>query len=398
MASIAHFDAALKSDVFKGNPFTKGFLSEANIDAFARAQGHHWRDRVWNPVVTMWAFLIQVLHPDASCREAVTRVLAEQAAEQTPLTASPDPSAYCQARKRLPLAVFKDVLYSVGKTLQSVIENTYLWHDRRVWIVDGTSCSMPDTKELKETFTYPYGQSPGCGFPVAKIVALFGWASGAVQDMAIGPWYESELTLCYGLFKHLKANDILLGDRFYGTYRIFSNLLNQQCDGVFRLHNSREQWKDFRRGKCLGVHDRLMTWSRPSRIKGLSKEQLQSIPEQMTIRVLRYHTNRPGFRSQCIYLSTTLVDAVAYPLESLAGLYGDRWTIELHLRDIKTTLSMDVLRGKSTDVVLKEIYMHLLAYNLIRALMYQASKEHHRLFQCRKPRAQHVVRVFRLCR
>lgn len=378
MATIAHFHSAFKNDVFNRNPFTQGLLSQSDILTLAQEQGYQWRNRVWDPVRTFWAFLIQILYPDASCRETVSRVLAEQAAEQQPLRASPDPSAYCQARKRLPLALFQNALYQVGNTLQKTVEKTYLWLGRRVWIVDGTSCSMPDTPQLKSTFSYPYGQKAGCGFPVAKMVALFGWASGAVLDMAIGPWQESELNLCYGLFKHLKRNDILMGDRFYGTYRIFSELVNRHCDGVFRLHNSREQWTDFRRGKRLGVNERLITWYRPSRMKGLTKDQVQAYPDCLTLRVIRYYTNRPGFRSQCVYLSTTLLDAVIYPLESLAGLYGDRWSVELRLHDVKTTLRMDICRGKSTDIVLKEIYMHLLAYNLIRALMYQASETHHR--------------------
>ena len=94
--------------------------------------------------------------------------------------------------------------------------------------------------------------------------------------------------------------------------------------------------------------------------------------------LIRFHTQVPGYRSQTILVATTLLDPVAYPLEDVVALYGDRWTVELRLREIKTTLKMDVLRCKSEDAIRKEILMHLLAYNLIRALLWQASVTHGR--------------------
>ena len=102
----------------------------------------------------------------------------------------------------------------------------------------------------------------------------------------------------------------------------------------------------------------------------------QRLPEQLTVRLLRFCTDIPGFRSRCIDVATDLLDPVAYPAEMIAALYRDRWLIELRFRDIKTTLAMDVLRGRSPDVVRKEIHMKLLAYNLIRGLMWQAAREH----------------------
>ena len=181
------------------------------------------------------------------------------------------------------------------------------------------------------------------------------------------------------MWEHLKRGDIVLADRFYCTYVILAELLARGCDAVFRLHGGRSRTMDFREGRCLGRQDRLMIWQRPTICpRGLSREQWLLLPERLTIRVIRFSTQVPGFRSRTILVATTLLDPVAYPLEELAALYGDRWTVELRLRDIKTTMQMDVLRGKSPDIVRKEILMHLLAYNLIRALMWQAAQKHGR--------------------
>ncbi|HUV67796.1 MAG TPA: hypothetical protein VMW24_28155 [Sedimentisphaerales bacterium] len=181
-------------------------------DILAGAEGYGWRDRIWNPVLTFWTFLVQVLHAGSACREAVALVLAEQAVKSQ-RRISPDASAYCQARQRVPLSVFTMALHKVGRCLQAKAEGQYLWHGRRVRLVDGSSCSMPDTPELQEAFGQPDGQKAGCGFPVARIVAMFCWATGAALDVVIGAYRSSELTLVHPLWDHLKHGDIVLADR-----------------------------------------------------------------------------------------------------------------------------------------------------------------------------------------
>jgi hypothetical protein len=208
---------------------------------------------------------------------------------------------------------------------------------------------------------------------------MFCWATGAVLDVAIGAYRSSELNLWHQLWGQLHNGDVVLGDRFFCAYSYLAELLQKGCDGVFRLHGARSRTVDFRQGKRLGKDDRLVTWYRPKICpRGLSAERFASLPETLTVRLLRFHTSVPGFRDETIIVATTLLDPKAYPFEQIAGLYRDRWIVELRLRDIKTTLGMDILRGKSAEVVRKEIYMHLLVYNLIRVLMWQASETHHR--------------------
>ena len=183
MTRIAYYRELLKRDGSGHLAQLTDYLSAQDI--LTAAEGYPWRDRIWNPVTTFWTFLVQVLHPGSSCREAVAQVLAEQAG-RSQRRVSPDASAYCQARRRVPLSVFVAAMHKVSRGLQEKARQEFFWHGRQIRMVDGSSCSMPDTPDLQEAFGQPDGQKPGCGFPVARLVALFCWATGAVLDAAIG--------------------------------------------------------------------------------------------------------------------------------------------------------------------------------------------------------------------
>ena len=327
MARIAHFRDCLKDDFFKHLQTLRDLLSAKDILAAAIEAQYPWRNRVWNPVMTVWTFLVQVLHPDAPCREAVAAVLAEEAAEHGGFEAktgrgsriSPDPSAYCQARRRVPLAVFKAAFSKVGHRLQEKVQDSYRWCGRRIWIADGSTVSMPDTPQLQKAFGQPSNQKPGCGFPMAKVVALFAWASGAVLEVAVGPLRNSELPLLYSIWGLLEQGDILLADRLFCTYRTLAELVQRGCDGVFRLNGLRSRALDFRKGRRLGRYERLVTWQRPNRgTLRISGRQWRRLPKELTVRLIRFHTQIPGYRSQTINLATTLLDPVGYPMPACA--------------------------------------------------------------------------------
>jgi hypothetical protein len=379
MASIAHWGGVLKRQVSQGNEMVLAQLSGQEVMAACQGCGHLWRDRFWTPLRTIWTFLLQVLDAGSSCRDAVAKTLVDCVVAGRGAAASPDPSAYCQARGRLPLGVLERSLRTIGGRLRDNLRQTHSWCGRNVWLVDGTSCSMPDSPQLQEAFGQPDGQAKGCGFPVATVVAMFCWASGAVLEAAIGAYRQSELALWPALRHLLSPGEIVLADRLYCTYADMAGIVARSCDCVFRLHQGRKN--DFRQGNVFGPNDHLVQWIRPeqqSRRAGMTTAQWQALPPQMTIRVLRFCVDIPGFRSRVIDVATTLLDPVAYPADKIAALYRDRWLIELRFRDIKTTLGMDVLRGKTPGIVRKEIYMHLIAYNLIRTLMWQAAAKHGR--------------------
>jgi hypothetical protein len=354
------------------------YWTAGEIEQACRRSGHVWRDRHWSPLATVATFLLQVLHTGSSCREAVALTLSQWAGEGRTLP-STDASAYCGARQRLPLEVLRDGLRRTGRRLRDEVAATSTWHGRQVWLVDGTSCSMPDTPELQAAFGQPGSQAPGCGFPVANVVALFCWASGAVLEVAIGSYHLSELALWRTLWPHLAAGEIVLGDRFYCSFYDLVGVLRRRADAVCRLHQRRPA--DFRRGQRLGKNERLVTWRRPAwphRPRGLTRRQWRELPDTLTVRLIRFAVDVPGFRSRRVIVATTLLDPEAYPVHEIAALYRDRWLIELRFRDLKITLGLDVCRGQSADVVRKEIVMHLVAYNLIRTLMWQAAREYGR--------------------
>ena len=213
---------------------------------------------------------------------------------------------------------------------------------------------------LQKAFGQPDRQKKGCGFPVAKLVAMFCWASGAVLDVAIGPYRSNELSLWRRLWDQLQAGDVVVGDRFYGAY---ADLAQLTARGL-RRRVPTAGWPAPARSisvKANGWAKRTDCSSgrgRP-RVRGPSRPRNSRLAAALTVRVLRFHTRVKGFRSRTIMVATTLLDPVRYPREQMAALYGDRWTVELRLRELKTTLRMDVLRCKSPDVVRKEILMHL---------------------------------------
>jgi hypothetical protein len=379
MASFAHFGQVLKGQVDAGKIGILAACGVGSIEAACRAGNGHWRNRFWTPLQTFWTFLWQVLHVDSSCRQTVAAALAQQAAAGRQSLPSDDPSAYCQARKRIPLEALQDSMQRVGQRLRDDVAAAITWCGHRVWLVDGTSCSMPDTPDLQAAFGQPTGQARGCGFPKAKIVAMFCWASGAVLEAVIGPLRMSELRLWRTLWPALSPGEIVLADRFYCSFYDIVGVMRRSCDAVFRLHQKRRE--DFRQGRRLGKNDRLVTWQRPqwgARPRGMKRREYKSLPATLTVRLIRFVVDIPGFRSKTITVATTLLGPVQYPAAQIAALYRDRWLIELRFRDIKTTMGMEVLRSKSADVVRKEIYMHLLAYNLIRSLMWQAAAQHGR--------------------
>jgi hypothetical protein len=345
------------------------------IEDHCRALGHHWRQGFWSPAATVLAFLLQVLSSAKSLRSAVARWLTHQAAAGVGRLPSPDPSAYCQARARLPSALLPRMLQQVAQRVQSLKSSALRWRGHRVWVVDGSTVNAPDTPALQQAFPQAKTQAPGCGFPLARLVAVFCWATGAVVEVAIDSWRRHEVTLWRGLWDHLRTGDVVLADRAYGSYTDMARLRQRGVHSLFRLHQRRRG--DLRHGRRLGKGDRRVRWDRPVRWLpsfGLSREAFEQLPASLTVRQVGVTHTPKGFRPRRLVLATTLTDPKAYPAEALRALYRDRWTVELRLRELKTHMGMERLRGKSPDVVRKEILMHLLAYNLVRLVMWEAAR------------------------
>ena len=378
MGSLAHWRQSVK-DAIITNDAVRGLVCESHIHECCREVGHCWRASFWDPGTTLVAFLLQVLDGSKTLRAAVAVLLTHWAARGHMDLPSADPAAYCQARQRLPVEVLERLLSHVAEGVGHLVSNTSRWLGHRVWVVDGSNVSMPDTADLQAAFPQPESQKRGCGFPMAQIVALFCWTTGAIEDVIIDCMRPHEITLFRKLWPHFGQGDVVLADRAFGSYVDVARLRERHVMTVCRLHQRRKA--DFRTGQRLGPDDRLMQWVRPKQWRpstGISQEEFQELPQAMTVRHIRITQAPPGFRSRTIVVVTTLLDPVAYPADDIRALYRDRWTAELNFRSLKTNMGMEILRGHSVDVVRKEILMHLIGYNLIRILMWQAAREHGR--------------------
>jgi hypothetical protein len=325
-------------------------------------------------VITLWAFLSQVLDADGSCRQAVSRVIAFCKLKGL-APPSPKTGAYCKARMRLPEGLLARLVRQTGADLEAKHIAKVLWHGLRLRVADGTGISMPDTPENQAAYPQPSGQAPGCGFPVLRLVVVFSLFTGALLQYAMGSLHSSEMALFRSLLDQLTSGDLLVADRYYGVFAVIAGLQKRQVQVVFRVAASRST--DFRRGKRLGKNDHLVVWARSSVCpRNLSPEEHAQLPAGLELREVRGHIDVPGWRTREVVLVTTLLDPVEYPRQELLDLYAMRWQCELRLRDLKVALQMDVLRTRSPEMVRKELLAHLLAYNLIRSLMWTAGQQH----------------------
>jgi len=368
--------------------FKQSWSRELEDDAILRAceeAGHQWRDRKLGPVATVKMFLLQILYGNVAC-------------EFVPHLAGKDVtgSAYCTARGRLPLAALQLLLSRCTAKMAECVRGTGLWLGHRLFVLDGSSFSMPDTPELQEHFGQPGGQAAGCGFPTAHWLALVHFGSGLFQKVLTAPLRTHDLNGVQRLHPELEAGDVLLGDRAFGSYGHVALLVSRGLHGIFRAHQQliidftpgrphvvpgrgksdrhtgkpRSQWIE-----NLGSLDQIVEWFRPETIPAwLTAEAWTALPQRLRVRELRYTIGRPGFRVHTVTLVTTLLDPVRYPKDQLGEAYGLRWTIETAFDHLKTTMQMDVLRCQTVRGIEKELTMFLLVYNLVRMTVLQASQ------------------------
>jgi len=356
-------------------PFTDVLTEEVIAQALAAVTG--WLDRIFSPLVTLWVFLGQVLSADHSCRSAVARLIAHRLSRgQGPC--SPRTGAYCQARQRLPESFFADVACSVGRALDEKAERRWLWQGRRVYLFDGTTVTMPDTPENQAAYPQVYNQKPGLGFPIARLGALIALACGAVVNLGYCRYAgkgQGEVSLLRRLWDVLRPGDVVLADRLTANWATISMLQGRGVELVSRLNKAHRK-ADFRRGRRLGADDHVVRWAKPTSIRSLDRAEYHALPESITVREARVWVAQPGFRTRSVVVVTTLLDPRQVTKEDLATLYRARWNAEVDLLCIKSAMQMRELRCKSPGLVRKEVWAHVLAYNLIRTVMAQAAARH----------------------
>lgn len=378
--SVGTKSFSLVQDAFlqaRGLPF-RDILSEEEIhEAFAAENAWFAEDEahIYTPPLTLWAWLSQVMHAGKarSCVATVARITALCVAlgRKPP---SPDTGTYCHARAKIPESVLQRLVYAAGDGLESRVPADWLWLGRHVKIADGTTLLAPDTPENQEAWPQARTQKPGIGFPIVRMVVLLSLATAALCGLAIGPYQGKETgepALLRELLDRFQTGDVFLGDCCYCSYFLLALLLAGGVDVVVRQHQCRQT--DFRRGQRLGDADHVVVWQRPQRPEWMDEETYATIPETLTVREVRVRVKVRGFRVRKLIVVTTLTDAASYPQDELARLFRLRWHVELDLRNIKISMQLDDVRGKTPHMVRREIWVHWLAYNLIRKVMAQVA-------------------------
>lgn len=346
MSSFAGALARIKGDVTRAVP-------AALIRRAADAVGYTGRDRVLTPVTTTHLALHRAMHGGT----AITHLRHLAGVAFTP-------SAYCQAIRRLPESFFYLLHVLVTGRLRTDRPEDR-WHGHRLFLIDGSSVSMPDTPALQATFGQPPGQAAGCGFPVAHLLILFEARTGYLLKAIPAPLRTHDLACAAATHPEMRPGDVLVGDRAFGSFAHLALCRGRGLHAVFRLHQRRP---------VGAARDRRVTYPKPTqRPAWMTADEFATLPPALTVREVRVRVRTPGRRVRELVLVTTLLDRRRYPPRELARVYEQRWRAEVNLRSLKVTVGMDVLRSKTADGVRKEIWVFALAYNLVRRVMRAAA-------------------------
>jgi len=377
--------AFIRSVLAEVNTEISRILSPKVIEGICHELNYSWRKRTLDPVTTVYAFLTQVLACNTAC-DHVPRLMGLSVTGE----------AYCKARSRLPIELFQRLCKAICDAVSKTCDATALWHGHRLWHIDGSGCSMPDTPPLQAHFGQPGGQAVGCGFPVAHLMTLFHATTGCLLRIVTSPLRTHDMSQAHLVQDVMRAGDVVVADRGFCSFVHLVMLMNLGVFAVFRLHQRTIVSFRKRRGyakrckgkkkvpskgkptskwvKWLGTSDQIVEYFKPKmRPKWMTLDAYKLLKESIQVRELRYRIARRGYRVKEVLLVTTLLDAELYPASELASLYQRRWEIETNLRHLKQTLGMDVLRTKTVDGIHKELAMFAIVYNLIRLVMLKSA-------------------------
>jgi|APSaa5957512622_1039677.scaffolds.fasta_scaffold38948_1 hypothetical protein len=376
MAKITHALQKVK------NSCDYGISEDAILDATDKVE-YPYRQRTLGPIQTIYLFLAQILHGNQACSS-----LRHSAG----MTCSVE--AYCKARMRLPVALFRRLLEGVCESLRDATDESSRWLGHRIFHIDGSSFSMPDTEDLQNAFGQSGAQKKGCGFPTAHMLLMTDAATGLIMDILAGPLRTHEMSQVAGMHPKLRPGDVLIGDRGFCSFAHLALLLRDKLHGVLRVHQrtivdftpgrphasgkvspSEKGLPRSRQMRCIGAADQIVRWFKPKmKPRWMSREDYAELADSIVVRELRYRVETPGYRTHYVTLVTTLLDDEKYHAEELAELYRCRWQIETNLHHLKQTMGMDILRCKTAAGVRKEMLMFAIVYNLVCGVIYNAAE------------------------
>ncbi len=353
MISLVNAVDRIKADVAKS-------VSEELIKRLCSELMIRGRERLLPPTVTTELALVRALHaaPMAALRHHSGQDVSAQ--------------AYCQAVARLPVAFFARLQQAVVEDCHQVEpgRTRHRWNGRRLFLIDGSSFSMPDTPELQAAFGQHPQQKIGCGFPTAHLLIQFAAHSGFAMQTIVAPWRTHDMAHATATHAALHTGDILVGDRAFASFSHLAVLRQRGLHGVFRAHQVRKVHRQ------QGPRDRFVSYDKPIyKPSWMSDEEFAQMPTSMLVREVRVTLREPGVRVRELVLVTTLLDPVSYPPTMIAQMFGVRWSAEVNLRHLKQTLGLDILRSRSVDGIMKELHAFVIIYNLVRKLMCAAARQ-----------------------
>jgi putative transposase len=361
-----------------GLPFTR-LLSAERIERVFAAHGNLFGGAVYSTAMMVWSFLGQVLRDgkEASCQSAVARVVAHQYQIGGAIPTR-DTGDYCRARAKLSEDALHALAVEVGAEAEQEAKPDWLWKGLHAKLVDGFTFTMPDTPANQAAYPQPSSQKQGVGFPMARACGILSLSTACLLDAAEGPYSgkeTGETALLRSLLPAFSEGDLFVADRYYCSFMMIALLLlGRQTHVCARLHQRRRA--DFRRGRPLGPDDHLITWTKPPKPEWMDDETYATVPDTLTLREIRYWITVPGRRVRVITVVTTLLDATTYTRHDIAELYGFRWNSELDIRSIKQMLNLSHVRCRSPEMVRRELWATLLAYNLVRTTAAAAATLH----------------------
>ena len=359
-----------------GLPFSE--VLDANHIQTVFAKHNNLFGRTYTTAIVLWAFMGQVLRDgkEAACQSAVSRISCYYQL-MFGHSVDPDTRDYCRARAKLSEEALHELSCDVARQAEEQMQTEHLFHGKHAKLIDGATVLMPDTPRNQAAYPQNPSQKPGIGFPIARMVAVISLATACVIDATMGKYAgkgTGETSLLRQLMHCLNPGDIAVADRNFGNFWTTALLMQRGVDICFRKKSGRPT--DFRKGRRLGKNDHLVVWQRPPKPKWMSREDYDQLPSSIQLREIRYVLHQPGRKQTSFVLVTTLYESTekqTIKLEELAELYGSRWNVEVDLRSIKTHMNMHYLRCKSPEMVHREIWTTLLAYNIIRTTIACAS-------------------------
>jgi len=338
--------------------FIQSFIENKNLSNIINN-----RNRIYTPQKTLSMFVSQSLNQDGSCQNRVNKFAVIQKEKISIST-----SGYCKARERLSTSAITTLTKSIALNNEKKIDKNWKYKGKNIYLVDGTTITMPDTILNKEKYPHSRTQKEGLGFPVCRIVAIISLTTGSIIDANIGTYSgkgTGEQTLLRDMLHNFKKGDIILADAMFSTYSLLSYVIEQKIDIVFVQNGARSRKTDFTKGKILGDDDHIITIKKPKyNPDWMDENEVKNIPKEINIREIK-----TGGK----ILITTMLCNKKYPAKVIKNLYKERWHIEVDFRNIKITLDLKEFKCKSPKMVIKEMWVCFLAYNIIRSLMLESA-------------------------